>query len=106
MKLILKMITIISLAILIRTITGFENMIQLKIGLKNKTIEFSGIAAQLFLIKTNYKHLSIHLNNFVNVECIQLSDKVNLTAIKEMEYKCASNATICQSNICLIEDYR
>lgn len=95
---------IITLAIFLHKILATEDITHLKIGSKNRKIEFSNITTKLFRIKTNYNHLLIQLKEFVNIEFIQLSDKLNITTINESKYKCASNVTICQSNYCLIED--
>ena len=67
---------------------------RLKLGLKNKIIILLGDQT-IYEIKTNYLHLKLTLNDFNNVQDIQIVDKIisDSPTVK----KCAHSSKFCQS---------
>ena len=68
---------------------------KLKIGLKSKKINFSENQS-IYQIKTNYFHLKLTINNFENINRLQISDVI----IKDSPIirRCPPSSNICQSN--------
>ena len=68
---------------------------QLKIGLKSKKITFSENQS-IYLIKTNYFHLKLTINNFENIKRLQIADII--TTDSPIIRRCLPSNNICQSN--------
>ena len=68
---------------------------QLKIGLKSKKINFSENRS-IYQIKTNYFHLKLIINNFENINRLQISDAIITDSL--IKRRCPSSSNICQSN--------
>ena len=87
----------ILLVIICFTIIKCKNQItDLKIGLKNKEINFVQNQT-IYKIKTNYLHLKIALNNFKNIKTSQISDKINTDS--PTVKKCSYLSNFCQSKL-------
>jgi len=87
----------ILLVIICFTIIKCKNQItDLKIGLKNKEINFVQNQT-IYKIKTNYLHLKITLNNFKNIKTSQISDKINTDS--PTVKKCSYLSNFCQSKL-------
>jgi hypothetical protein len=68
---------------------------QLKIGLKSKKITFSE-KQSIFLIKTNYFHLKLTINNFENIKRLLISDIIRTDS--PIIRRCLPSSNICQCN--------
>ena len=67
----------------------------LKIGLSNKLIFFNDICS-IYEIKTNYKHISLKISNFTNINYIQITDKIIQNSCNPQ--KCSNDSVFCTSN--------
>ena len=68
---------------------------QLKIGLNSKKITFSEYQS-IYLIKTNYFHLKLTINNFENIKRLLISDIIRTDS--PIIRRCLPSSNICQSN--------
>ena len=66
----------------------------LKIGLSNSSIYFQDICS-IYEIKTNYKHISLKISNFTNINYIQITDKIIQNSCNP--HKCSNESVFCTS---------